>query len=195
MNHNKYDLRKITKKIKSKKFICEAPIGSGKSTAIRKWISAHKTDKFIVIVPIVNIAEEFYTKLSDNESIRLYINDNAFKEFHKAVYNEVNIFIATYNITFKCLDDLIEEYYMKEQRLDYFLVIDEACLLLQFINLIEITKEFDKVELISATADDIKHFPCFKDYIIVNSCINEKYRVSSYLIISFSVNRIIKNKS
>ena len=33
-DHNKYDLRKITKQIRTKKFICGAPIGSGKSTAI-----------------------------------------------------------------------------------------------------------------------------------------------------------------
>ena len=36
MNQNKYDLFKITKQIRSKKFICEAPIGSGKSGEIRK---------------------------------------------------------------------------------------------------------------------------------------------------------------
>ena len=47
-----------------KKFICEAPIGSGKSTAIRKLKSSHKTDKFLVIVPTVNIAEEFYSKMN-----------------------------------------------------------------------------------------------------------------------------------
>lgn len=35
MNHKKYDLGKITKK-----FICEAPIGSGTSNAIRKWKSS-----------------------------------------------------------------------------------------------------------------------------------------------------------
>ena len=58
MNHNKYDLSKITMKIRSTKFVCEEPIGSGKSTAIRKWISVHKTDKFMVIVPTVNITEE-----------------------------------------------------------------------------------------------------------------------------------------
>ena len=86
-----------------KKFICEAPIGSGKSTAIRKWISSHKTEKFMVIVPTVNIAEEFYTKLIDMKvkSIQLCVNDNAFKEFHKAVHNEVNIIITTYNTTSK----------------------------------------------------------------------------------------------
>ena len=145
MNHNKYDLRKISKKIKSKKFICEALIGSGESTEIRKWISSHKTEKFMVIVPTVNIIEMFYTKMDDEDvkSIRLCVNDNAFKEFHKAIHDEVKIIITTYNTAPKCLGDLIKEYYMKEQRLDYFLVIDEAHMLLQHIGLIEITKEFD----------------------------------------------------
>lgn len=104
-----YNLRKITKQIRTKKFICEAPIGSGKSTAIRIWISAHKDNKYMVIVPTVNIAEEFYTKLSNNESIRLCVNENAFKEFHKAVHYEVNIIVTTYHTASKCLGDLIEE--------------------------------------------------------------------------------------
>ena len=184
MDHNKYDLRKITKQIRMKKFICEAPIGSGKSTAIRKWISSHKTEKFMVIVPTVNIAEDFYTKQSvmDVKSIQLCVNDNAFKEFHKAVQNEVNIIITTYNTASKCLGDLIEEYYEREQRLYYFLIIDEAHLMLQHISLIEITIEFDKVALISATADDIKYFACFRNYIIVNPCINERYNRKSMLI-------------
>ena len=90
-NHNKYDLRKITKQIRSKKFICEAPIDSGKSTAIRKLISSHKTEVFMVIVPTVNIAEEFYTKLSNMnvKPIRLGVNDNAF--------NKLIIFFFTVN--------------------------------------------------------------------------------------------------
>ena len=47
-----------------KKFICQAPIGSGKSTAIRKWIYNTVPDnKFILIVPTINIAAEFYSKL------------------------------------------------------------------------------------------------------------------------------------
>ncbi len=150
MNLSRYDLRKITKQIRMKKFICEASIGSGKSTAIHKWISSHKTEKFMVIVPTLNIAEEFYTKIND-KSIRLCVNDNAFKEFRKAIHNELNVIITTDNTASKCLGDLIEEYYMKEQRLDYFLVIDKAHLLLQHIGLIEITKEFDRVALISAT--------------------------------------------
>ena len=47
--------------------------------------------------------------------------------------------------------------------------------------MIEITKEFDKVALISATAEDIKHFACFRDYLIVNPCIDEKYNRNIYV--------------
>ncbi|KAK8900271.1 hypothetical protein M9Y10_002594 [Tritrichomonas musculus] len=144
----------------------------------------------MVIVPTVNIAEEFYTKLTPlivNNSIRLCVKDDAFKEFRKAVNDEVNIVITTYSTAFKCLGDLVEEYYDREQRLDYFLVIDEAHLLLNHISLIEITKEFDKVALISATADDIKHFACFKDYIIINPHIDDKYNRNIY------VNNLIPN--
>ena len=73
----------------------------------------------MVIVPTVNIAEEFYTKLTDMnvKPIRSCVNDIAFKEFN----NDVNIIIITYNSASKCLGVLIEEYYIKEQRLDNFL--------------------------------------------------------------------------
>ena len=49
----------------------------------------------MVIVPTLNIVEEFYTKLTDMnvKSIGLCVNNNEFKEFHKAVHNEVNIII------------------------------------------------------------------------------------------------------
>ena len=70
---------------------------------------------------------------------------------------------------------------MKEQRLDYSLVIDELHMLLQQIGLIEITNEFDRVSLISDTANDIKHFACYRDYIIVNPCINERYNRCLYV--------------
>ena len=47
--------------------------------------------------------------------------------------------------------------------------------------MIEITKEFERVALISATANDIKHFTFFKDYIIVNSHIDERYNRNIYV--------------
>lgn len=62
---DKYNLCVITTQIRTKKFICEAPIGSCKSTVISKWISAHPTTKFMVIVPTVSIAAEFYAKLNN----------------------------------------------------------------------------------------------------------------------------------
>ena len=141
------------------------------------------------IVQTVNIAEEFYTKMSDIDvkSIRFCVNDNAFKKFHKVVHNEVNIIITTYNTASKCLGDIIEEYYVREQWLDCYQVIDEAHLLIQHISLIRKIKDFDGVGLISSNADDIKHFACFRDYLIVNHCIYERYNWNVY------VNKLISN--
>ena len=175
-SYNKCDLCKITKQIRNKKFIREAPIGSDKSPAKRRYISAHKDNKFMVIVPIVNIAEEFYTKLTliiDDKSIRFCVKDDASKEFGKAVNDEVNIVITTYCTVSKCLGDLIEEYYEREPLIDFFIEIDEAHLLLNHISLIEITKEFDKGALIIATADVFNYFDSFKDYIIINPRIDD----------------------
>lgn len=61
-----------------KKFICEEPISSGQSTAIRKWIYNTAPDnKFILIVPTINIAMEFYSKLYVALSVRKHtINRN-----------------------------------------------------------------------------------------------------------------------
>lgn len=84
---------------------------------------------------------------------------------------------------------LIEDYYEKEQCFDYFILIDEEPLLLQYISLIELTKEFDKVALISVTADDIMHFACFKKYIIVNLFFYEKFNRNIY------VNKLIQNET
>ena len=54
----------ITIEKTKKKFICQAPICSGKSTAIRKWIyNTIPNNKFILVVPTISIAMEFYSKL------------------------------------------------------------------------------------------------------------------------------------
>ena len=45
----------------------------------------------------------------------------------------------------------------------------------------ENNKNPHKVALISATADDIKHFACFRDYIIVNPHIDERYNRNIYV--------------
>lgn len=100
-----------------------------------------------------------------------WIKRLTFSEFHKTVYDEVKLIITTYNTASKCLGDLFDEYYEQNKRLDNFFIIDDVHLLLQHISLIEITKEFHRVALISVTVDDIKYFACFRDYIIVNPCI------------------------
>lgn len=69
-------------------------------------------------------------KLTFDYSLVIWTVINAFCEFHKAVYNQINWIITTYNISSKYLGDHIEEYYMRNQRLDYFHVINEAQILL-----------------------------------------------------------------
>ena len=151
-----------------KKFICQAPIGSGKSTAIRKWIyNTVPNNKFILIVPTINIALEFYTKLyvalNNNHSkdidklIKVCVKDGAFKEFKQAITSFIPVVITTFSTASKCLGGIIE--YFFHHNIDfngkYTLIIDEAHLLLEHISLIEICREFDKGGLIKATANDI----------------------------------------
>lgn len=74
-----------------------------------------------------------YTKLNDinstryyangNESVRQSVIDNVFTEFSKGVHNKVNSIITTYNTESNGLGELVKEYYLREQLLDYFLVI------------------------------------------------------------------------
>lgn len=45
-----------------------------------------------------------------SKSLRLCVKEDAYKEFHKAVYNEANVIITTYNTASECLGDLVEEY-------------------------------------------------------------------------------------
>lgn len=93
-------------------------IGLGKSTAISEWISAHKTNRFMVIVLSVNIEKELYTKLFQlvqieyetfSDYIPLCFNERAFSEFSKAAYNHVNVIITIYSTPSICKGDLFEE--------------------------------------------------------------------------------------
>ena len=98
------------------KFICEAPVGCGKSTALREWmINTILKSKYILIVPTVNIALEFYTKLNKkiNNSglIRVCVKENAFADFRKAINDFVPIVITTYYTASKCLGCIIESFY------------------------------------------------------------------------------------
>ena len=174
-------------------FICSSPIGSGKSTAIRKWIvSTYTKSKYIVIVPTVNIAMEFYGKmyttlLSTNPDIdniiRVCVNRNAFMELKASIKSITPIVITTYSTAAKCLGDLVEYFYRKQQSIkdQYRLVIDEAHLLLEHISLIELCREFDKVSLLSATIEDIEHFSVFDKFVHITPPNNIHYNRTIYL--------------
>lgn len=82
------------------------------STEIKKSIYWHINDKYMVIIPTVNITEEFQVKwnnistaelipLMDNKSIQLCINQNVFNEFLKSVGDEVNVIITINNTASK----------------------------------------------------------------------------------------------
>lgn len=58
-----------------------------------------------------------------NITALFWVNDIAFKEFKKAVQNEVNAIVTTYSTVFKCLGDLIEECYMREKRLNNIILL------------------------------------------------------------------------
>ena len=84
----------------------------------------------MVIDLTVKTAEVFYIKLGNicitkldsplnkNVNIWLYSKYKVFKVFHKAVNNKVNVIITRYNTESKCLDDILEEYYEQNKRLD-----------------------------------------------------------------------------
>ncbi len=177
-----------------KKFICQAPIGSGKSTAIRKWIyNTVSNNKFILIVPTINIALEFYTKiyvaLNNNHPkdidklIKVCVKDGAFKEFKQAITSFVPVVITTFSTASKCLGGIIEYFYHHniDFNNEYTLIIDEAHLLLEHISLIEICREFDKVGLITATSNDISSLSVFDEYDKINPLADIKYHRTIYL--------------
>ena len=194
----KYD-DKGTKFIKSteksiKKFICQAPIGSGKSTALRKWIyNTVPNNKFILIVPTINIAMEFYSKLfvalnnkypnSVDELIKACVKEGAFKEFKQAIISFIPVVITTFSTASKCLCGIIEHFFHHNINFNdqYTLLIDEAHLLLEHISLIEICREFDNVGLITATATDISCLSVFSEYDKINPLVGIKYDRTIYL--------------
>lgn len=142
--------QKSTHECKERKFIIDAPIGSGKSSAVCKWISLATTTRaslsesktvsndcrFILIVPTINIASEFYNKIYNDfillnnnteenkindlqkqdpnsvcEYLTLCIKDGAFEEFKQAFTKKVKIIITTYSTASHCLGSLVEYTY------------------------------------------------------------------------------------
>ena len=192
------------------KFICDAPVGSGKSTAIKKfltnWIIEElKGDlterfKFIYIVPTVNIAEHFcnnfkitYQQEIDtvNESasyeIKPCVGEGAFKDFKQQMKDPIELsplIVTTYSTASKCLGSMIEYFYRHKQQNkinECFLIIDEAHLLLQHSSLIETIRDFKHIGLLSATPGDIANFLVFKDFKYLRPTSNVKYDRTIYL--------------
>lgn len=91
------------------------------SSCIR-YITKHITDTEQVDI---NDKLEFYDANGDIDymdyymnsevNIRLCTNENSFKLFHKAVLDEINVILTTFEMVSKCLGDLIQEYYDREQ--------------------------------------------------------------------------------
>ena len=188
------DDEEITIEKTIKKFICQAPIGSGKSTAIRKWIyNTVPNNKFLLIVPTINIAMEFYSKLyvalnnnhpkNIDEMIKVCVKDGAFKEFKSAITHFIPVVITTFSTASKCLGGIIEHFYHHHIDFNkhYTLLIDEAHLLLEHISLIEICREFDRVGLITATASDISCLSVFEEYEKISPLADIKYHRTIYL--------------
>ena len=172
--------------IDAKRFICTAPVGSGKSTALQKWIIKNITrQNFLVIVPTTNIAENFNNNIisllneTDNlPDVKLCIKEGAFHEFEDSMSKMTKCIITTYSTACKCLGITIEKFY-HHNRLDdinkYFMVVDEAHLLLEYPSLIETMSDFEKVGLITATSKDIKGLSTFRYYQHLNPEITTKY--------------------
>ena len=171
------------------KFICEAPVGSGKSTAIKKFIQNHIIKsiqenrckfKFIVIVPTINIAEQFASNWDirietpsrrfERKQFQPCVSEGAFKAFKDKLKMPIDIdplIITTYSTATKCLGSMVEYFFrhsMQDKIDECFLIIDEAHLLLQNTSLIETIRDFRNVGLLSATPDDIIHFKVFSEY-------------------------------
>ena len=195
-----------TRQYRERKFIIDAPIGCGKSSAVCKWISktvlnqkdnieCSADSKFILIVPTINIASEFYNKIyndfihlnhtAENKYLTLCIKDGAFDEFKQAFTKNVRIIITTYSTASRCLGSLVEHSYHSQNELgsdnnnidldNYTLIFDEAHFLLNYIPLIEIIRDFNNVGLLSATIDDIAGLSVFKNYRIIKPEIKTQY--------------------
>lgn len=174
---------------KTHKFICNAPIGSGKSTAIRNWIvnTYNNEDnevigkrKYILIVPTVNIALEFYSKMMpqmNQKQIQCCVQDEAFKSFKNSIKKGISVIITTYHTAKTCLGTILEQSFHKQWNIEsrYTLLIDEGHLLLEYIPIIEFCREFSNVGIISATTSDIDCLSVFKDFIRIKPDCSIKY--------------------
>ena len=128
------------------KFILNAPIGSGKSTALMNHIKENTNKSYIIVVPTVNIALDFAEKFDSPETIKLCVDNGAFNNLKAAIDEKTRIIITTYYTCSRCLGSIIE--YVDDSLFDkYYLMIDEAHLLLQHPALIEMAREFINTQL------------------------------------------------
>ena len=89
------------------KFILNAPIGSGKSTALMNHIKENTNKSYIIVVPTVNIALDFAENFDSPETIQLLV-DGAFNNLKAAIDEKTRIIITTYYTCSRCLGSIIE---------------------------------------------------------------------------------------
>ena len=103
------------------------------------------------------------------------VDNGAFHNLKAAIDEKTRIIITTYYTCNRCLGTIIE--YVDDSLFDkYYLMIDEAHLLLQHPALIEMTREFNNVGLITATPHDLKHLRVFKDFRMITPKRNTHYK-------------------
>lgn len=93
---------------------------------------------------------QHYCLLIQILTIRVCVDRNAFMELKSTSKSSTQIGITRYSTAAKCLGDLVEYFYLKQQSIkdQYRLVLDK-----EHISLIELCREYDKVSLLSATKD------------------------------------------
>ena len=120
----------------------------------------------------MNIALDFAEKFDSPETLKLCADNGAFNNRKAAIDEKTQIIITTYNTCSRCLGSIIE--YVDDSLFDkYYLMIDEAHLLLQHPALIEMTREFNNVGLITATPHDLR---VFQDFRMITPKINTHYK-------------------
>lgn len=136
----------------SKTFIMSLPCGTGKTVIFTEYIKQHINEKFIIIVPLINIAINLKDKYFGDDANYIWTNTN--------IDNNSNISIYVY--------DSFKKYFNNQSFNDYTLIIDEAhhiykpsyyCLKndsdesnYEFIEKLE--QSFKKIIAVSATIED-----------------------------------------
>ena len=103
------------------------------------------------------------------------VDNGAFNNLKAAIDEKTRIIITTYYTCSRCLGSIIE--YVDDSLFDkYYLMIDEAHLLLQHPVLIGMTREFNNVGIITVTPHDLKNLSVSKDFRMITPKINTHYK-------------------